>query len=181
MRRATLALLAAAACGTPRPAADPAALAPTHAAAIGDSVDTMLDSLRAAFGRRDPEAAAAFYADDPRFRWVEDGRVRYASRAQMRDALRQMTGLRDLDLSFFDPIVTPVAPGVAVLVTNFAQKVVDGGGTARGFAGVMTATVIHAGGRWMFLVGHTSAAPAPATDRADSASHIVQSETSGGE
>lgn len=175
-----LPLLAAlvAGCG---PAATPAAkpeLTLAHAAAIGDSVDAMLDSLRAAFGRRDLAASVAFYADDPRFRWVEDGRVRYASRAQMEEALALMSRLRALDLSFYDPIVTAVAPGVATLITNFAQKVVDSTGTARGFAGVMTATVIHQAGGWRLLVGHTSATPAPAADPASSGSHPVQSETS---
>lgn len=137
--------------------AKPGAMTAEHSAAIRDSVTATLEQYRAAFAARNVDAVLRFYADDPRFRWVEDGELRYESKAAVATALRAFTpSLRSVELSYFDPVVTVLAPGVAVVATRFAQKITDSTGVTRGFAGAMSMTLVHADSGWRFLMGHTS-------------------------
>jgi uncharacterized protein (TIGR02246 family) len=124
---------------------------------VVDSVIAMLTAWREAVGTRNVERVAGFYADDPEFRWIEDGMVRYTSRQQLLEAYRgQMPSLRAMEFTLDNPQVTPLAPGVALVTTVFTQKITDTLGTVTGFAGVLTMTVIHADSGWRFLAGHTS-------------------------
>jgi ketosteroid isomerase-like protein len=142
-------------CQAPAPA--PVSFTAAHAAAISDSVTAALEQFRLALSARDVDRALQYYADDSRFRWIEDGEVRYTSKPQIAKALREFaTSLRSVALSFYDPVVTGVAPGVATITTRFAQKITDSTGATQGFAGAMSMTMIHADSGWRFLVGHTS-------------------------
>jgi hypothetical protein len=154
MRRAAPILLLLAACGRP---VSSGAFTPEHQAAIVDSVTTMLTAWRTAIGSRDANRFQAFYANDPRFRWIEDGVVRYTTPAQIGDAYRAtMPGVRALELTLDNPAITPIAPGAALVTTGFAQKFTDTTGAMTGFAGMISMTVIHGDSGWQFLAGHTS-------------------------
>lgn len=155
--RLVIGTLLVAACRAAPVAPTAAVLTPALGAAITDSVTATLEQFRLAFAGRDIAAVLRFYADDPRFRWVEDGEVRYASKAEVATALRAYApSLKAMELAYFDPLVTALAPGVAVVTTRFAQKVTDSSGVTRGFAGAMSMTLIHADSGWRLLVGHTS-------------------------
>ena len=52
--------------------------------------------------------------------------------------------------------IMPVAPGVAVVVTGFAQRFTTTEGETGGFAGSITMVMVNRGDRWLFLNGHTS-------------------------
>lgn len=160
-----LVLCAALVAGCRAPAAPQFTVA--NAAAVADSATQALEQFRLAFSARDFDRALAFYADDPRFRWIEDGEVRYTSKAQLARALREFAApLRSIELSFYDPVITGVAPGVATITTRFAQKISDSSGATQGFAGAMSMTMIHADSGWRFLTGHTSLVlPRPGASR----------------
>jgi hypothetical protein len=135
----------------------PTALTAEHRVAIVDSVTTMLSAWRAAVNSRDAGKMAAFYANDPAFRWIEDGTIRYTSPQQLTDAYRgQLPSLRAMELTLDDPAVTPLAPGSALVTTAFAQKVTDTLGAVSGYAGMLSMTVVHGDSGWQFLAGHTS-------------------------
>ena len=139
------------------------ALTPAHRAAITDSVTAALEQFRSVFSARDFAGALRYYSDDPGFRWVEDGEVRYGSKGAVAAALHAFApSVRSIELAYFDPVVTPLAPGVAGIVTRFVQKFTDTTGTTRGFAGAMTMTMVHADSGWRFLTGHTSSLVPPA-------------------
>lgn len=122
-----------------------------------DSVTSMLTAWRQAVSARNADLVAEFYADDPGFRWIEDGTVRYTSRQQVAEAYRSLApSLRSLEFTLDNPQVTPLAPGVALVTTLFTQKVTDSLGAVTGFAGALTLTVVHADTGWRFLAGHTS-------------------------
>ncbi len=122
-----------------------------------DSVTSMLTAWRQAVSARNADLVAKFYADDPGFRWIEDGTVRYTSRQQVAEAYRSLApSLRSLEFTLDNPQVTPLAPGVALVTTLFTQKVTDSLGAVTGFAGALTLTVVHADTGWRFLAGHTS-------------------------
>jgi ketosteroid isomerase-like protein len=145
----------------------PTTFTAVHAAAISDSVTAVLEQFREAFSARDFDRVLQFYADDPRFRWIEDGEVRYTSKAQLATVLAALgTSLRSVELSFFDPVVTPLGPGIAAVTTRFAQKITDSSGATQGFAGAMLMNLIHADSGWRFLVGQTSLViPRPGAER----------------
>jgi ketosteroid isomerase-like protein len=149
---AALALAFSAACqAVSRP------LTAAHRAAIVDSVQTMLTAWRDAFNGNDFARAAAFYSNDPAFRWFENGELKFRSGSEIGDSMKaEAPGFRSLALSLIEPQITPLAPGVAVVTTNFAQKITDTTGQVIGLAGAITTTVVHGDGGWKFLVGHVS-------------------------
>jgi ketosteroid isomerase-like protein len=136
----------------------PAPLTPAHRTAIVDSVQVMLTSWRDAMNTKDFARAASFYSNQSDFRWFQDGELKYRSGKEIGDTMQAAApGLRSFTLSLIEPEITPLAPGIAVLTTNFAQKITDTTGQTIGFAGAITATIVHADSGWRFLVGHTSA------------------------
>lgn len=153
-----LSLLLLAACAAPRDGLDPA-----HADAIVDSVRTTLVGYRAAVDALDADAVAAHYLADSTFRWIEDGEIRYRDPAEVAAAIRSFaSAVRRTELLLDGTVITPVAPGVAAISTGFAQKVEALDGTVGGFAGAITAVLVHRGDRWLFQLGHTSSAAARA-------------------
>jgi uncharacterized protein (TIGR02246 family) len=122
-----------------------------------DSVTSMLTTWREAVSSRNADRLAGFYADDPDFRWIEDGAVRYTARQQVVAAYQALVpSLRAMVFTLDNPQVTPLGPGVALVTTVFTQKITDTLGTVTGFAGVLTLTAVHVDSGWRFLAGHTS-------------------------
>jgi hypothetical protein len=107
-------------------------------------------------GGRDADAIA-FYSDDSRFHWIEDGRLAYTSAAMIRESI---TGVRKLfPTMVFEPgeVRTTVFGRDAVQLTvPFAQRLVDGGGVESRFEGTMTLSLTKASGSWRAISGHTS-------------------------
>lgn len=128
-------------------------------AAITDSVRTTLDGFVAAMEAGDWERLAEFYADDPRFRWLEDGRVTYDSKEAIVTSLGDVGGsFTHGTLEYSDVEITPLAPGLAAFTAGFDQRLVGSDGGSFSFSGVMGATLIHEPDGWKFLNGHTSTA-----------------------
>jgi ketosteroid isomerase-like protein len=128
-----------------------------HRRAIVDSVQTMLTEWRDAFNAKDFTRAATFYSNDPDFRWFENGELKFRSGKEIGDTMNaEAPGFRSLAVSLVEPQITPLAPGVAVITTNFAEKVTDTTGEMTGFAGAISMTVVHGDAGWRFLVGHVS-------------------------
>ncbi len=141
-------------CATPAAPAFTAA----HQAAIVDSVSTMLENFREAVGSLDADSVAQFYVADSTFRWIEDGVVRYTSRDEIAAAFRGLVGMVTATRLLYDgTLITPLAPGVAALSAGFAQQFTMREGMKGGFAGAITAVVVHRDAGWQFLQGHTSA------------------------
>lgn len=154
-----VALLGACAAPSPPPAAT---LDAARGEAIRDSVAAMLASWRTAIGALDGDRVAAHYLADTTFRWIEDGVVRYRHRLEVANAIRETAAqVRRTELLLDGTIITPLAPGVAAVVTGFAQKVEDSAGRVGGFAGAITAVVVHTPDGWVFRLGHTSSGGAP--------------------
>ncbi|MEO8479222.1 MAG: hypothetical protein ABI542_06260, partial [Gemmatimonadota bacterium] len=145
-------LVIAAACTPAAPTLDAA-----HRAAIIDSVETRLTAFRAAVGGMQADSVAQFYLADSTFRWIEDGEVRYHSRNEIATAIREAAPfMSNAELLYDGTVITPLAPGVASLVTGFAQKFTAPDGQRTGFAGAITAVMVDTPNGWMFQSGHTS-------------------------
>lgn len=136
-----------------------------HRAAIVDSVEQRLDAFRAAVATMQADSVATFYVGDASLRWIEDGEVRYRSREEIATALREAAPfMRDAQLLYDGTMVTPLAPGVASIVTGFAQKFTTPDGSRAGFAGAITAVMVHTDEGWQFQTGHTSSTGRPRGD-----------------
>lgn len=140
-----------------------------HKAAVVDSVKAMLDAWHAAFAALDFDRVASFYSTDSAFRWIEDGQLRYRSNAAILKEMRAVKPtLKSLDFTLGDLQISPLAPGVAIVTSQFEQKMTDTAGKTFGFAGAMSFTVVHADSGWRFLVGHASIItdrPAPVPEK----------------
>jgi ketosteroid isomerase-like protein len=159
MRGCAVLLLGTAACATPAPT-----FTATHRTAIIDSVQVMLTSWRDAFNAKDFARAASFYSNDPAFRWLENGEMKFRTAKELGDTMKaEAPRFQSLTMSLIEPEITPVAPGVAEVTSNFTQKVTDGAGQTFGLAGAMSMTVVHGDSGWKFLVGHLSVV-APVVD-----------------
>ena len=144
----------------PPPPAMTAATAAAAAALV--VVDDPADDVRetfAAFRERldagDFAGAMGYYADDPRFVWVEDGVVRYRARADVARGFEHLRLLGAVRFAYGEPAVTLVARDVATLAVTFETSVGD---PAHGhaFAGAMTVTMVRMPAGWRFLAGHSS-------------------------
>lgn len=147
-----------AACGG-APTTDPAPIQLTdaHRIAISDSIRVTMSAFTQAIESMDAEAISSFYSDRPDMRWIEDGEIVYRSRREVAAAIRATNATMAASSVTYDGAeVIPVAPGVAVLVTGFAQQFTTHEGETGGFAGAITAVMVHEGDRWHFLSGHTS-------------------------
>ncbi|HRP06970.1 MAG TPA: nuclear transport factor 2 family protein [Gemmatimonadales bacterium] len=126
-------------------------------AAVVDSVQATLDEFRAAVASMDAERVASFYVADSTLRWIEDGEIRYRSRDEVIEALRSMEGeVGAISLSYDGTQITALAPGIASVVTGFAQRITRRDGEEGGFAGATTMVLRSEGGRWRFVNGHVS-------------------------
>ncbi len=134
----------------------PRELSDRHAQAMQDSVATMLSAYRSHYAARAWDSLAGFYLDGPGFRWVEDGVVRYRSLADVRQAWDRLPPAMELETTYHDTEIHPVAPGLATVITGFDTRLTDSAGTGFTFGGAVTMTVSHRVDGWRILGGHTS-------------------------
>lgn len=133
----------------------------------GETVD--LSEVRSAvegyatkFNARDAAGAAAIYADDPAFHWIEGGRLAYGTRdAAVKGLTNFLTGFPESKLEFHNIRVDAIADSTAVATVDFRQTVAANGATALAFEGVMTLTMVKRGGEWKVIVGHSSTGQLP--------------------
>lgn len=140
-----------------RPAPDPVVRAATDDSAAAREARAAFQRYTEAFNAGRDLDAMAFYSDDSRFHWVEDGRLAYTSAAMIRESVTQVRKL--FPTMAFEPgeIRTTVFGRDAVQLTvPFAQRLVDGGGVESKFDGSMTLSLTKASGSWRAISGHTS-------------------------
>ena len=133
----------------------------------GGNVDTgevrsAVENYAARFNAHDAPGAAAIYADDPAFHWVESGRLGYATRdAAVKGLSDFLSGFPESRLEFHNIRVDAVADSTAVATVDFRQTVAANGQTALAFEGVMTLTMVKRDGAWKVIVGHSSTGQLP--------------------
>jgi ketosteroid isomerase-like protein len=141
-------------------------LTPEHRTALVDSVRGAVSGWTDAMNHRDAAAAARYYADDPEFRWIENGQISYTSPAEVAAAMaRSFAAFRSFALHLVDPTITPLAPGAASVTASFTQTMTDTTGQVTGIAGAVSFTMVDGDSGWRILVGHgsTLSVPSPAS------------------
>ena len=139
-------------------------VAATPAAAAADGVKQVFAEFRARLDAGDYTGAAAHYADDPRFAWVEDGQIRYRSRTEVARAFEQLRGMGPVRYAYGEPAVAVLTRDVALLTVPF-ETTVGEGAQAYAFGGTMTVTMLRTAAGWQFLLGHSSSRRARAGSR----------------
>ena len=120
-------------------------------------VRAMLEEYVEATNAVDWQKVATYYADDPAFRWIEDGEVRYGSYDELKqtfDGLDQM--FSEVAMRLIDTVVIPLGSDAAEVSSLFRQEVKLVDGTPFTIEGGISMTVVRREGRWLFLAGHTS-------------------------
>jgi ketosteroid isomerase-like protein len=139
------------------PAPEPVVRAATDDSAAAREARAAFARYTEAFNAGRDLDAMAFYSDDSRFHWVEDGKLAYTSAAMIRESVAQVRKL--FPTVAFEPgeVRTTVFGRDAVQLTvPFAQRLVDGGGVASTFEGSMTLSLTKGSGSWRAISGHTS-------------------------
>ena len=127
-----------------------------QAAAVRSGVQAALDSYRehAAAGRWD--ALLRLYADDARFRWVANGVVEARSVEEIRKYFLALPAGTRVENTYQDTEITPLAPGIAQVLTQFQTRLVDPKGGGFSFGGILAMTLVDRGDGWKILNGHSS-------------------------
>ncbi len=142
---------AAAACGASHDALDS-----SQEAAVVESVQQTFQEYARLQKVGDTKGVLLFYADDPRFSWVEDGVERYTSRADVAKALAQLEGFGKVVTTYETPRVTVFTPELAQLFTTHTTTIGDPTQGGFSFSGAATITVVRSEDGWKFLKGHVS-------------------------
>lgn len=100
-----------------------------------------------------------YYADDPRFVWVEDGSIKYDRKAQIKRALEGITEQGVVVTNFGLPTVWALNDTQVMVFAKFRTVVGKGSPEEFTFAGAITAVMEERAEGWQFLSGHTSSAP----------------------
>jgi hypothetical protein len=127
-----------------------------------DSVRETLSQFRRYSSTSQWDSLSRLYAGDERFRWVENGVVRYRSAAEVRQALMRLTSTMRIETTYQDTEILPIAPGLASVVTRFQTRFGDPAAGGFTFGGAITMTLINTTDGWRMLGGHTSS-PIPRT------------------
>ncbi|MEM8485209.1 MAG: nuclear transport factor 2 family protein [Bacteroidota bacterium] len=101
-----------------------------------------------------------YYADDPRFVWVEDGAIKYDKKAQIKRALEGITQQGVVVSNFGLPTVWALNDTQVMVFAKFRTTVGKGSADEFTFAGAITAVMENRAEGWQFISGHTSSAPA---------------------
>jgi ketosteroid isomerase-like protein len=129
-------------------------------AALRRGVQATLDAYRELSAAGRWEELMRLYADDPRFRWLSNGRVEARSVEQIRKYFAALPPGTRVETTYQDAEITPVAPGVAMVTTLFQTRFVDPKGGGFSFGGALTMTLVERPDGWKILNGHASGAAA---------------------
>jgi hypothetical protein len=113
---------------------------------LADSVKQTFHEYERRLNAGDYAGLAQYYADDPRFYWVAQGKV--TSRGDLVKQLSQTPA--GAHFTYGEPRVTIVDSNVALLATSYTGTM----GTAT-FSGYMTITLIRTRTGWRFLAGQS--------------------------
>jgi len=137
-------------------AAGAAEISAARATAIRQGVQATLDAFCKLSAAGQWDAVMRLYADDPRFVWVTNGAVVSRSLDEIRKHFAGTPAGTRVETTYQDTEITPLAPGVATVLTHFETKSTDAKGGGFHFGGLLTMTLVERGDGWKILDGHAS-------------------------
>jgi ketosteroid isomerase-like protein len=130
-------------------------------AAIRDSVAAALAAFQRHSSAGQWDSLAALYSTDAGFRFLESGESRYRTASAIREALNTVPPGTQINTTYRDTEIDPLAPGLASVTTLFETAFADSSGKAMfSFGGALSMVWAHEAGGWRIRSGHSSA-PVP--------------------
>ena len=108
-------------------------------------------------GEGDLETVSKYYSEDPRFYWVENGRVAYSSGALAKETLSAFyPSLKGMTFTSLEKKVTPLRRNLAMLYVEYEQNLVFANDQELQLNGAMTILLEKRDAEWEFIIGHSS-------------------------
>jgi ketosteroid isomerase-like protein len=118
---------------------------------VAERVRRTLSDYEERLNRGDYAGALTYYADDPRFFWVEQGKVVARSKAEIAAGYEKLKG-SGMHISYEAPQVTVLSPDAAMITAGFSARMGSGAQAAQ-FSGLVTLVLIRTRAGWKFLSG----------------------------
>ncbi len=132
-----------------------------------NSLQSVVDSAREAFNAytslikaSEFTKAADYYANDHRFIWVEDGSIKYDTKAQVQRAFEGIGSLGEVENSFGAIKVWALNENQAMVFSRFRTTIGKGTQKEHSYTGAITIVMENGEAGWKFISGHTSSTPA---------------------
>lgn len=138
----------------------PDAFSDAHVAAVRDSVQAALSQFQGYSAQAQWDSLSGLYSSSESFRFLENGAVRYDSRAAIRNALDGLPAGSRITTTYRDLEIDPIAPGVAMVTGLFDTRIADSTGQGFSFSGGLSLLWMHEADGWKIRSGHSSS-PVP--------------------
>jgi len=122
---------------------------------VESEVETFLGAYRTAIDAKQIERLRTMYVDDGRFRWIEDGQVRYRSPEDVMAALAALPNDAGIQTEYENTEVTVVGTRSASAGSTFRTTMGEGP-SAYSFGGMITMVLEQGAEGWRIVEGHTS-------------------------
>ena len=131
-------------------------------AVVAPEIKSSVEQYAAKINAHDAAGAGEFYADDPGFHWVEDGRTIYQNRAEAITGLTNfLAGFGESRFELYDIKVVALDEDAAIVTAKFTQTVAANGQASLKFEGVLTLGMAKRSSAWKIVAGHKSASGFP--------------------
>ena len=120
-------------------------------------INEQLDSFSSYMNDLNSEELKKFYAKDPNFYWIEDGRVEYPNREALVSSLSGLVNsMSKTSFSIKDRKVTLLSDTSAMLYVGYDQSMTLKSDITFSINGAMTILLKKEEEQWYFLIGHSS-------------------------
>jgi len=127
-------------------------------AAVAPEVKSSVEQYAAKVNARDAAGASEFYADDPGFHWVEDGRTIYQNRVEAVAGLTNFfAGFSESRFEVYDIKIVMLGEESAIVTAKFTQAIAANAQASLKIEGVMTLGMSKRDSAWKIVAGHKSA------------------------
>ena len=126
-------------------------------ATVAPEVKTSVEQYAAKVNARDAVGASEFYADDPGFHWVEDGRTVSQNRPEAVTGLTNFfAGFPESHFEVYDIKIVMLDDESAIATAKFTQTIAANAQASLKFEGALTLGMSKRDSTWKIVAGHKS-------------------------
>lgn len=124
---------------------------------IENEVASVLEAYVEQVNSKGIQGLEAYFSEDKRFYWVEDGKLQYPNRDSLVAGIAQFFPQVDsVNMVIYKKEIQVIDPNYASLYTEYGEDFVLNSGYAFRLDGAFTALMIREDSTWKFLNGHSS-------------------------
>lgn len=130
----------------------------TDAALVSPEIKPAIEEFLGKLNAHDAAGAGEYFADDPGFQWIENGRVVYEARTAAISGLEAFfAGFGESRIEAYDVKIAMLDDDGAVAAFKFTQTIAANGQASLKLEGTMTLAMTQRSGSWKILIAHKSA------------------------